>query len=125
MSMTNPKPKVVNVRTAPKGSYVYVGRKNCRAGFPETIYGNPFFLGEERTRAAKKLERFGLNALEILGPLWHVMNRKNCVDAYREWIMQQPELIASAKENLRGHDLGCWCAPEKCHADILLEIANA
>lgn len=26
---------------------------------------------------------------------------------------------------LRGKDLACWCPPlEKCHADILLEIAN-
>lgn len=27
---------------------------------------------------------------------------------------------------LRGHDLACWCAlDETCHADVLLEIANA
>ncbi|MES2671595.1 MAG: DUF4326 domain-containing protein [Pseudomonadota bacterium] len=28
-------------------------------------------------------------------------------------------------EELRGKNLACWCAPElKCHADVLLEIAN-
>lgn len=25
---------------------------------------------------------------------------------------------------LRGKDLICWCAPEACHADILLKLAN-
>jgi hypothetical protein len=26
---------------------------------------------------------------------------------------------------LRNKDLGCWCAPEACHADLLLRLANA
>lgn len=26
---------------------------------------------------------------------------------------------------LRGRDLVCWCAPLRCHADLLLEAANA
>jgi hypothetical protein len=28
-------------------------------------------------------------------------------------------------ESLRGQNLLCWCAPLPCHADVLLEIANA
>ena len=28
-------------------------------------------------------------------------------------------------EPLRGKDLVCWCAPEACHADVLLKLANA
>jgi hypothetical protein len=28
--------------------------------------------------------------------------------------------------DLRGRDLACWCAPTfDCHADVLLELANA
>ena len=28
-------------------------------------------------------------------------------------------------EELRGHDLACWCPlGQPCHADVLLEIAN-
>lgn len=28
-------------------------------------------------------------------------------------------------EELRGHDLACWCALDQpCHADVLLELAN-
>ena len=25
---------------------------------------------------------------------------------------------------LRGRDLVCWCAPEACHGDVLLALAN-
>ena len=25
---------------------------------------------------------------------------------------------------LRGHNLACWCAPKRCHADTLLCLAN-
>ena len=25
---------------------------------------------------------------------------------------------------LRGYDLVCWCAPEPCHGDLLLRLAN-
>jgi Domain of unknown function (DUF4326) len=32
--------------------------------------------------------------------------------------------MASLPE-LRGKDLLCWCAPEVCHGDELLELANA
>jgi len=31
----------------------------------------------------------------------------------------------AALPELRGQDLVCWCAPEACHGDILLELANA
>ena len=27
-------------------------------------------------------------------------------------------------DELKGKDLVCWCSPEKCHADVLLELAN-
>jgi hypothetical protein len=35
-------------------------------------------------------------------------------------------LLLLAKKDLRGHDLACWCQLDQpCHADILLELANA
>ena len=46
------------------------------------------------------------------------------VARYRAWLLQQPELIAALPE-LRGQDLICWCAPDPCHADVLLDLANA
>jgi hypothetical protein len=41
-------------------------------------------------------------------------------------MMEDPCNTQDAKEQLRGKDLACWCSENAaCHADILLEIANA
>lgn len=49
--------------------------------------------------------------------------RQGCIDKYREWIQEQPELMNSLEE-LRGKTLGCWCKPEACHGDVLLDLLN-
>lgn len=37
-----------------------------------------------------------------------------------------PEVTARIREYLRGKNLACWCRLDQaCHADVLLEIANA
>jgi hypothetical protein len=52
--------------------------------------------------------------------------RAEALRLYREWIMDQPELIEMLRRDMRGLSLACWCPPGvPCHADILLEIANA
>jgi hypothetical protein len=53
-------------------------------------------------------------------------DRKAMVHRYREWLDEQPELLAriSAGE-LTGRALGCWCAPQPCHADVLVERSNS
>ena len=45
--------------------------------------------------------------------------RDEVVDCYRRWIVQQSELMAALPE-LRAVHLICWCAPKRCHADVLL-----
>jgi hypothetical protein len=45
------------------------------------------------------------------------------ISKYRTWICDQPDLLAALPE-LTGRDLVCWCAPEPCHGDILLALAN-
>ena len=42
---------------------------------------------------------------------------------YREWIMQQTDLLADLHE-LKGKTLGCWCKPRWCHGDVLAELAD-
>lgn len=64
-----------------------------------TKFGNPFVIGRDGTRA-------------------------EVVQKYREWIASNPDLYEAAQRELRGQNLICWCAPEPCHADVLLEIAN-
>lgn len=44
---------------------------------------------------------------------------------YRAWLMADPSRVAAARRALRGRDLVCWCAPLPCHADVLMEVANA
>lgn len=51
-------------------------------------------------------------------------DRDEVVRKYREWICTQPALLHAAKTELAGKDLVCFCAPLKCHGDVLLEIAN-
>lgn len=70
---------------------VYVGRP--------TMYGNPFKLGVDGSRAA-------------------------VIAKYRAAVLTDP-LMRDLVARLRGKDLVCWCAPLPCHADVLLELANA
>lgn len=51
--------------------------------------------------------------------------RDRVCDDYEKWFMEpgQKKLRDSLHE-LRGKDLVCWCAPQRCHADFLLKVAN-
>ena len=50
-----------------------------------------------------------------------VATRHDAVMAYKQWVKQQPELMASLDE-LEGKTLGCHCKPKECHGDVLAEI---
>jgi len=60
------------------------------------------------------------------------MSRAEAVEVYRGWAAQQLAdwwnglLLRTAIDNeLRGHDLACWCPlGQPCHADVLLELAG-
>lgn len=93
-------PKVVHCKKAPPGTFIYVGRP--------TKYGNKF------------THKSGTTATHV------VRNRDEAVEAYKSWILspEQATLRDDIKRELRGADLACWCAPLRCHAEILLEIAN-
>ncbi|CCB64428.1 DUF4326 domain-containing protein [Hyphomicrobium sp. MC1] len=50
------------------------------------------------------------------------------VYCYKNYINSQfgMDLLDDAQKELRGKNLACWCRPgAPCHADVLLEIANA
>lgn len=61
-------------------------------------WGNPFQIGRDGDRA------------EVI--------RK-----FTAQFLQSP--LVNDLHELRGKDLVCWCAPEACHADLLLFLANA
>lgn len=50
--------------------------------------------------------------------------RDSVIDKFAAWISVRPDLIAAAKLELRGKTLGCFCAPLRCHGDVLAHIAN-
>jgi hypothetical protein len=94
------KTKVINVKTdKDRGpNFLYIGRANPRYGLKKSKWANPFKPGKDGTRD-------------------EVMAR------YREWITrgEGQHLLADLHE-LRGKTLGCWCKPEACHGDILVEL---
>lgn len=89
------KPKVVHCKR--ESFDVYVGRPSK--------WGNPFS--------------------HMKGTLacYQVKTRDEAVEKYKEWILKQDHLMRSLHE-LKDKVLGCWCAPKKCHGDVLLELAN-
>ena len=52
----------------------------------------------------------------------------SAVEAFRVYVWYEANwpYRLEAQQVLRGKDLACWCSLDKpCHADVLLEIANA
>jgi hypothetical protein len=61
-------------------------------------WGNPFVIGRDGTR-------------------------EQVIAKYRQWLVSQAALVAALPE-LKGKTLGCWCAPNACHGDVLAEMAD-
>jgi hypothetical protein len=66
----------------------------------QSKWGNPFVMPDDGDRAT------------VI---------RNYADHYLPY---KPSLHEAAGELMGGKALGCWCAPEPCHADILAEAAN-
>lgn len=57
-----------------------------------------------------------------------IRTRADAVEAFRHMLTFSERHYPSADEiaSLRGKNLACWCPLDQpCHADVLLEIANA
>ena len=56
-----------------------------------------------------------------------VWGNYNCdVEQFKKFIENNAHYRKTVREKLKGKDLACWCPLwKKCHADILLEIANS
>lgn len=78
------------------------GREGVRMIGRSTQFGNPFLMKKDGGE----------------------YSREGCVEAYREWfedkIRTDPEFRAAVEE-LRGKTLGCWCSPQACHGDVILD----
>lgn len=87
--------KVVHFKKEPYD--VYIGRGS--------IWGNPFS------------HKTGTKAQ------WVVGSRDEAIEAYEEWIRGHPQLLAHIPE-LKGKVLGCWCAPQRCHGEVLIKLVS-
>lgn len=61
-------------------------------------WGNPFHIGEDGSR-------------------------EEVIEKYKEWVTNQPHLMKEIR-HLQGKRLGCWCSPNPCHGDVLVELAD-
>ena len=52
-------------------------------------------------------------------------NREQVIEKYRAYVLATPALLAAVKPELKGKVLGCWCAPQSCHGDVLAELADS
>ena len=100
----------------PEGA-VYVGRP--------TRWGNPWIV--ELAQGVGWIctdTRTGLS-VQARGP---VHAHDLAVANYRTWIREGDAagFADAARAALRGRTLCCWCPPHlACHADVLIEVANA
>jgi Domain of unknown function (DUF4326) len=78
-----------------------------------TKWGNPFVVNPHA--------RYGSGSKHMP----NVPDSTEAVATFREYLAECPDLIAALPE-LRGKNLACFCKiGEPCHADVLLELANA
>lgn len=50
--------------------------------------------------------------------------RRMVLKLYCQWLLSKPQLVEDARRELAGKRLGCYCAPELCHADVLAFVAD-
>lgn len=93
--------RVVNLKE--EESYdVYVGRPSK--------YGNPFKIGRDGSRMEV------ISKYEMWLQLGVDFNCKDATEAKRRRILKD------GPKELCGKILGCWCAPDPCHANVLAEL---
>ena len=78
---------------------VYIGRGGH--GYPPSPFANPFAVGTPG-----------------------VPTRSDAIAAFRESLRGDPALVARIRAELPDKVLGCWCAPEPCHGDVLVAVAH-
>lgn len=85
---------------------VYIGRRGIvfinKVRYPtkDSIYANPHKVSKNLTR-------------------------EDAIKMYRDYIIKKISSGEIDIESLRGKNLGCWCKPEACHGDVLLDLLES
>ena len=89
---------------------------------PGRVFGNPFTVADAVDVARVRPERAQAFVVACFAA-WLRGDRSNWMGPESD---AAAELILARLPELRGKNLACWCRPgTSCHADVLLEIANA
>jgi len=97
--------EIINIRkNKGKEKFVYIGRvANSRCYF-----GNPFVMGRDGSRDQVCDKHIAwLDGTDF----------KDFRQKQRKWVLEN-------LWRLKGENLGCFCAPKRCHGLYLMEIAN-
>lgn len=91
--------KVVHLN---KESYdVYIGRPSK--------WANPYTHIKDKTTLAKYI----------------VDTREEAIDCFREYITNgDGKHLLNDLHELKDKTLGCWCCPESCHGEVLIELVE-
>lgn len=86
-------------------------------------WGNPFVVSSDAGALAHYAD---WRANHDLWRGWPVPDAATAVEAFRHHAILSLQGSPDRYRELRGKNLACWCKlHEPCHADVLLEIANA
>ena len=87
-----------------RANVVFIKTDNKKERFPKkkSKWANPFKIGPNYTR-------------------------ETCLIAYEHYIRQKIEEdpVTYNLNELKGKTLGCWCHPELCHGDVLVQLLNS
>lgn len=104
-------PLVNGKRILPEG-VVYIGRAVPRVGLKASPWANPYRVGHDGPGGWPKASHMTINLV---------------LQWYRSWLESKVRPFPHGEghtdfvEQLRGQMLACWCPPERCHGDVLLE----
>ena len=79
---------------------VYVGRPSK--------WGNPFRIDPQAKARSN---------------IYAVATREEAIERYRVYLLSNAELLQALPE-LKDKTLACWCAPNPCHGDVLIELLS-
>jgi hypothetical protein len=110
VKVKNIRPKYENLREwMSDENNIYIGRKGVvfidKKRFPNesSCFANPFKIGKDGSRE------------EVL-------------DKYKKFIidiLDKNEDMKKLLKSYKGKNLGCWCTPESCHGDILIDLIKS
>ena len=88
-----------------------------------TRFGNPYRINQRVDM--KQVKKWGWD-LSPTGRRCVCHSSAEAVARFRHALLWDAASHDFVRNELSGKDLACWCSPDQpCHADVLIEIANA